>query len=91
MRILITNDDGIDATGLAVLERVAATLSEDLWVVAPSEEQSGAGHSLTLTQPIRLRRHGEKRFSVTGTPTDAVIRLDRVSEQEHVDHWRARY
>jgi 5''/3''-nucleotidase SurE len=73
MRILITNDDGIDATGLAVLERVAATLSDDLWVVAPSEEQSGTGHSLTLTQPIRLRRHGEKRFSVTGTPTDSVM------------------
>ena len=42
-------------------------------MVAPSEEQSGTGHSLTLTQPVRLRRHGERRFSVTGTPTDAVM------------------
>ena len=73
MRILLTNDDGIDAKGLALLERVAASLSDDLWVVAPSEEQSGTGHSLTLTQPVRLRRHGDKRFSVSGTPTDAVM------------------
>lgn len=73
MRILITNDDGIDAPGLALLEKVAGTLTDDLWVVAPHEEQSGTGHSLTLTQPIRLRRYGEQRFSVTGTPTDAVM------------------
>jgi len=73
MRILVTNDDGINARGLAVLEEIAARLSDDIWVVAPSEEQSGAGHSLTLTQPVRLRRHGERRFSVTGTPTDAVM------------------
>lgn len=73
MRILVTNDDGINARGLAVLEEIAARLSDDIWVVAPSEEQSGAGHSLTLTQPVRLRHHGERRFSVTGTPTDAVM------------------
>lgn len=73
MRILVTNDDGINARGLAVLEEIAARLSDDIWVVAPSEEQSGTGHSLTLTQPVRLRRHGERRFSVTGTPTDAVM------------------
>ena len=73
MRILITNDDGIDARGLALLERIAAGLSDDIWVVAPSEEQSGTGHSLTLTQPVRLRKHGERRYSVTGTPTDAVM------------------
>ena len=73
MRILLTNDDGIDARGLALLEKVASRLSDDIWVVAPSEEQSGTGHSLTLTQPVRLRRHGDKRFSVSGTPTDAVM------------------
>ena len=73
MRILLTNDDGIDARGLAVLERIAGRLSDDVWVVAPSEEQSGTGHSLTLTHPIRLRRHGDRRFSVNGTPTDAVM------------------
>ena len=53
MRILLTNDDGIHAPGFAVLERIAAALSDDLWVVAPAEEQSGAGHSLTLSRPVR--------------------------------------
>lgn len=72
MRILLTNDDGINAPGLNVLERIARQLSDDIWICAPSEEQSGAGHSLTLTRPIRLRQHAERRFSVTGTPTDAL-------------------
>ena len=52
---------------------IAATLSDDLWVVAPAEEQSGAGHSLTLSRPIRLRELGPRRFAVAGTPTDAVM------------------
>ena len=73
MRILLTNDDGVNARGLRLLETVARRLSDDVWIVAPSEEQSGAGHSLTLTQPVRLRRHDDRRFSVTGTPTDAVM------------------
>ena len=72
MRILLTNDDGINAPGLAVLERIARKLSDDVWICAPSEEQSGAGHSLTLTKPIRLHKHAERRFSVAGTPTDSV-------------------
>ena len=72
MRILLTNDDGVNARGLKVLEAVASKLGDEIWVVAPTEEQSGAGHSLTLTTPVRLRRHGERRFSVTGTPTDSV-------------------
>jgi 5'-nucleotidase len=72
MRILLTNDDGINAPGLAVLERIAARFSDDVWVCAPAEEQSGAGHSLTLTRPVRLKQHDARRFSVAGTPTDAV-------------------
>lgn len=72
MRILLTNDDGIHARGLKVLEAIARQLSDDIWICAPAEEQSGAGHSLTLTRPVRLRRHDERRFSVTGTPTDSV-------------------
>ena len=72
MRILLTNDDGIHAPGLEVLEAIAGELSDDVWVCAPSEENSGAGHSLTLHMPVRLVEHGERRFSVTGTPTDAV-------------------
>jgi 5'-nucleotidase len=72
MRVLLTNDDGIHAPGLELLEAIAARLSDDVWVCAPAEEQSGAGHSLTLHMPVRLRQFGEKRFAVTGTPTDAV-------------------
>jgi 5'/3'-nucleotidase len=73
MRILLTNDDGVNATGLKVLEGIARKFSDDIWIVAPTEEQSGSGHSLTLTVPVRLRKLGERRFCVTGTPTDAVM------------------
>ncbi|MFN3288786.1 MAG: 5'/3'-nucleotidase SurE, partial [Sphingomonadaceae bacterium] len=73
MRILVTNDDGINAMGIRVLEDIARQLSDDIWVVAPAEEQSGAGHSLTLTRPIRVRKLGERRFAVQGTPTDSVM------------------
>ena len=72
MRILLTNDDGFHAPGLKVLEAIARSMSDDVWICAPAEEQSGAGHSLTLHQPVRLRDHGDKRYSVTGTPTDSV-------------------
>ncbi|CAH0340557.1 5'/3'-nucleotidase SurE [Rhizobium sp. CECT 9324] len=73
MRILLTNDDGIHAEGLAVLERIARKLSDDVWVVAPETDQSGLAHSLTLSEPLRLREVGEKRFALRGTPTDCVI------------------
>src|SRR5262245_11302227 len=73
MRILLTNDDGINAPGFAALESIASRLSDDVWAIAPAEEQSGAGHSLTLTRPICARRHGDRRFAVSGTPTDAVM------------------
>lgn len=73
MRILLTNDDGYHAPGLAVLESIARQFSDDIWVSAPAEEASGAGHSLTLSRPVRVRQHGERRWSVAGTPTDAVM------------------
>ncbi|MGL5361328.1 MAG: 5'/3'-nucleotidase SurE [Bosea sp. (in: a-proteobacteria)] len=73
MRILVTNDDGIHAEGLACLERVARQLSDDVWVVAPETDQSGVSHSLSLNNPLRLRPCGEQRFAVSGTPTDCVI------------------
>jgi len=72
-RILITNDDGINASGLRHLKTIADKLSNDVWVVAPLNEQSGAGHSLSLTKPIRVRNIGEKTFGVEGTPTDCVM------------------
>ena len=72
-RILVTNDDGINAPGLKVLERVAKSLCDEVWVVAPETEQSGAGHSLTLTQPLRLRNLGRRRYALSGSPTDCVL------------------
>lgn len=73
MRILITNDDGIHAEGLEVLERIASTISDDVWVVAPETDQSGLAHSLTINDPLRLREVSEKRYALRGTPTDCVI------------------
>lgn len=73
MRILCTNDDGIHANGLAVLERIARRFTDDVWVIAPESEQSGASRALTLTAPIRVREAGDKRYAITGTPTDCVL------------------
>jgi 5'-nucleotidase len=73
MRILVTNDDGIHAPGLVSAEKIARALSDDVWVVAPEIEQSGASHSLTLSLPLRLREIESKRFAVSGTPTDCVM------------------
>ncbi|MCT8997125.1 5'/3'-nucleotidase SurE [Chelativorans intermedius] len=73
MRILLTNDDGIHAEGLQVLERIARTLSDDVWVVAPETDQSGFAHSLSLSEPLRMRKIDERHFALRGTPTDCVI------------------
>lgn len=72
-RILLTNDDGIRAPGLKSLRKIAAELSDDVWIAAPAEEQSGAGRSLTLHEPLRVRKVEDKAFAITGTPTDAVL------------------
>ncbi len=73
MRVLITNDDGIEAAGLDVLEKIATDLTDDVWVVAPDTDNSGASHSLTLAEPLRMRELAKRRFAVKGTPTDCVI------------------
>lgn len=73
MRILLTNDDGVHAAGLAALERIARQFTDDVWVVAPLREQSGAGRSLTLHAPLRVQQLGAQRFAVEGTPTDCVL------------------
>tara|TARA_A100000171_G_C2124747_1_gene142838 strand:- start:1032 stop:1817 length:786 start_codon:yes stop_codon:yes gene_type:complete len=73
LRILVSNDDGVHAHGIKVLERIAQTLSDDVWVVAPEMEQSGAAHSLTLRRPLRVNKISPRRFSVDGTPTDCVM------------------
>jgi len=72
-RILISNDDGIESPGIKVLERIARDLSDDVWVVAPEQEQSGASHSLTTRRPLRMREVARRRYMVDGTPTDCVL------------------
>jgi 5'-nucleotidase len=72
-RLLLTNDDGIDAPGLRALEAVARELADDVWIVAPDHDQSGTSHSLSLHSPLRVAVKGERRFSVSGTPGDCVI------------------
>jgi len=73
MRILITNDDGAGAHGLSTLHRIAKALTDDVWLVAPEMNQSGASHALTLQVPLRYREIGERAFAVRGTPADCVI------------------
>jgi len=72
-RILVTNDDGILAPGLKVLEKIAKKLSKDVWVVAPETNQTAASHSLTVSRPLRLRKVKNRHYSVDGTPTDCVL------------------
>ncbi|MEZ5851853.1 MAG: 5'/3'-nucleotidase SurE [Hyphomicrobiaceae bacterium] len=76
MRILLTNDDGIDAPGLHALRQIAEELAGpdgEVWVAAPETNQSGAGHSLSLNEPLRMRQLSERAFAIRGTPTDSVI------------------
>jgi len=72
-RILITNDDGIEAPGLAVLERIAAELAEEVWVVAPEHDQSGVSHAVSLHHPVRVSERGFRRYGITGTPGDCAV------------------
>jgi len=85
-RILVTNDDGIDAPGIKLLEEIAYSFSDDVWVVAPSSERSGASHSISLTNPIRAKQRDTKHFEVDGTPTDCVLMaLWNFMEDAHPD------
>lgn len=83
LRILVTNDDGIRARGLEVSEAIARSLTDDVWVVAPETEQSGASHSLTLTLPLRLRTIDDRHFAVSGTPTDCVMMASAHLMKDH--------
>ncbi len=72
MRILLSNDDGIDAPGLRALEASVRAAGHDLWVVAPEKERSAQSHALTLHKPLRAKARGAQRFAVSGTPADCV-------------------
>jgi 5'-nucleotidase len=85
-RILVTNDDGIHAPGLEALIEIASGLSNDVWVVAPEVNQSGAGHSLSLSRPIRCREVSKAKFAVEGTPTDCVLFAVKHLLKDHKPH-----
>jgi 5'-nucleotidase len=72
-RILIVNDDGVEAPGIKLLEDLAREISDDVWVVAPDEEKSGFSHSISMTIPVRVRAIDERHFAVRGTPTDCAL------------------
>jgi 5'-nucleotidase len=72
-RVLVTNDDGINGPGLAIAEHVAKHVSKEVWTVAPAEDCSGGSRQLNLHKALRIQEHGEKRFSVTGSPADCVM------------------
>lgn len=80
MRILITNDDGINAPGLKVAEAIAQQVAQELagekaeiWTVAPAFEQSGVGHCISYTHPFMVAELGERRFAAEGSPADCVL------------------
>ena len=73
MRILVSNDDGMEAPGLAQLADAAGSLAEAVWVVAPNRKVSGGSHSVTLHRPFTLTQIGERRFQCSGTPADCMI------------------
>jgi 5'-nucleotidase len=72
-RILLVNDDGIDAPGMKVLEEAVRQISGDVWVVAPDDNRSGASHSLSIQAPMRVYRRDERHFAVRGTPTECTM------------------
>ena len=76
MRILITNDDGINAPGLAVLTQIATEIAGpkgEVWTVAPAFEQSGVGHCISYTHPMMIAELGPRRFATEGSPADCVL------------------
>lgn len=72
-RVLICNDDGIGSPGIIRLEKVMRSIAKEVWVVAPELEQSGTAHSLTLRDPLRIRKISARKYAVAGTPTDNVL------------------
>ncbi len=73
MRILITNDDGIDAPGLEALSDIAAAIADEVWTVAPAFEQSGVGHCVNYVHPTLIREHAHQSWAVEGSPADCVL------------------
>ena len=75
-KILITNDDGINAPGLAIAEAIAAEIAGpkgEVWVIAPDVERSGVSHCISYVQPTRLTEVGQRRYMLDGFPADCVL------------------
>jgi 5'-nucleotidase len=83
-RILLVNDDGIEAEGLKVAEAIARQFADEVWVVAPSADQSGMSHALSLQLPIRVIEQGPKRFAVVGTPSDCIVMAVRLIMKDNL-------
>jgi 5'-nucleotidase len=73
LRVLITNDDSINSDGIKALERIANSITPDVWVVAPEVGQSGKGFSVTFDSPLRVKELSPRKFSVSGTPADCIF------------------
>jgi 5'-nucleotidase len=85
-RILVTNDDGYHSEGIIALEEALKEIA-DVYVVAPESEMSGASHSLTLSRPLRIRKRGERHWTVDGTPTDCVtLALNKILTADERPH-----
>ena len=86
IRILISNDDGVHAEGIKVLEKIANLITPDVWVVAPEKQQSGKGCSSTFDTILRIQKWGPRTFSVTGTPADNVhLAISRILTDKKPD------
>src|ERR1043166_1215912 len=86
IRILLTNDDGINSDGLIKLEEALKAVG-DVYVVAPASEMSGASHSLTLARPLRIRQIDSRHWSIDGTPTDCVtLALNKILAEDELPH-----
>ena len=85
MKILLTNDDGIDAPGINILAKFLQDSNHDITIVAPHKEQSATSHSITLHQPMRIYKQDKNRYAVTGTPTDCVILASQIILKDDID------
>jgi 5'-nucleotidase len=77
-RILLVNDDGIDAEGIKVSHEIASQFADEVWTVAPQSDQSGMSHALSLQLPIRVIPYAERLFAVVGTPSDCIVMAVRL-------------
>ena len=85
MKILLTNDDGIDAPGITALAGVLEENGHDIIIVAPDKEQSATSHSITLHEPLRLHERGKNRYALTGSPADCAIMAEKIVLKEPPD------